>query len=79
MEAANSRAPVFDFFIQMRVLRNGTLTDIKVIRSSGIDPFDRAAMTALRLSTPALPLPDAYPAEVIDPFTVVFYYNEPIR
>ena len=65
--------------IQMRVLRNGTLANIQLVRPSGIDAFDRAAMTALRLSTPTLPLPDNYPVDAIDPFTVIFYYNEPIR
>jgi TonB family protein len=65
--------------IQMRVLRNGTLANIQLVRSSGIDAFDRAAMTALRLSTPTLSLPDNYPVDAIDPFTVIFYYNEPIR
>jgi TonB family protein len=65
--------------ITMRVERDGRLTNIRVVRSSGIDPFDRAAMTALRLSTPTLQLPEEYPLQAIDPFTVIFYYNEPIR
>jgi TonB family protein len=65
--------------IQLRVQRDGSLLNIRIIRSSGIDSFDRAAMTALRLSTPTLQLPEAYPLDAIDPFTVIFYYNEPVR
>jgi TonB family protein len=65
--------------IQMAILRGGVISDIRIVRSSGIDSFDSAALTALKLSSPTARLPDAYPGQAIDPFTVIFYYNEPIR
>ena len=65
--------------IQMIVRRDGTLTDFRIIRPSGIEAFDTAALNALRLSSPTMQLPDAYPGSGIDPFTVIFYYNEPVR
>ena len=38
------------------------------------DALDSAAMSALKLSNPTMKLPDNYPGDVIDPFTVTFYY-----
>lgn len=65
--------------IQMIVRRDGTLTDFRIVRPSGIDAFDTAALNALRLSSPTMQLPEEYPGSGIDPFTVIFYYNEPVR
>jgi TonB family protein len=65
--------------IQMSVLRNGALANIHIVQPSGIEAFDTAAVTALRLSNPTMRLPDSYPGDAIDPFTVTFYYNERIR
>lgn len=65
--------------IQMAVLRNGTLANIRIVKPSGIEAFDNAAMTALKMSNPTMRLPDGYPGDGIDPFTVTFYYNERIR
>ena len=60
--------------IQLAVHRDGTLTNIHLISGSGNDALDSAAMSALKLSNPTMKLPDNYPGDVIDPFTVTFYY-----
>lgn len=65
--------------IQMVILRNGGIVNPHIVQSSGIEAFDTAALTALKLSNPTLQLPAAYPGNAIDPFTVIFYYNERIR
>jgi TonB family protein len=65
--------------IQMVVHRGGAISNLRIVRSSGIDAFDSAALTALRLSNPTMRLPDEYPGDAIDPFTVIFYYNEQPR
>jgi TonB family protein len=65
--------------IQMTILRNGAIVNPHIVRSSGIESFDSAAMTALKLSNPTMALPNAYPSEAIDPFTVTFFYNERVR
>jgi outer membrane biosynthesis protein TonB len=65
--------------IQMSILRNGTIVNPHIILPSGIEAFDTAALSALKLSNPTMKLPDAYPGEALDPFTVTFYYNERIR
>ncbi len=50
-------ATVIIFF---RVLRDGTITDAKVATPSGNPTFDRAALSAVRSSSPLNPLPFAY-------------------
>lgn len=64
---------------RMAIHKNGTISGIQMVQSSGIDSFDRAALAALRLSNPLSRLPDNYPGDVIDPFTVTFFYNERVR
>jgi TonB family protein len=61
--------------IQFYVLRNGTITDLKIVRTSGIPPFDSAAFNSLKLSNPTLALPTEYPDDKAF-FTVTFHYNE---
>jgi len=61
--------------IQFNVLRNGTITDLKIVQSSGIPPFDSAAFNSLKLSNPTLALPTEYPDDKAF-FTVTFHYNE---
>ena len=65
--------------IRMAVHRNGTISGIQIIGPSGIESFDTAAVTALKMSNPTMRLPENYPGDVIDPFTVTFYYNERIK
>jgi len=63
--------------IQFNVLRNGTITDLKIVQSSGIPPFDTAAFNSLKLSNPTVALPPDYPDDKAF-FTVTFHYNESI-
>lgn len=64
--------------IQFNILRNGTLTDIRIVEASDVPGFNSAAVNALRLSNPTLDLPKEYPLEKAL-FTVTFHYNEGIR
>ncbi|MPY86628.1 MAG: TonB family protein [Luteitalea sp.] len=61
--------------ITLNVWKDGRISDIGVVRPSGIDAFDRAAVNALRWSSPTRPLPPEYPDDRVF-FTVTFYYNE---
>ncbi len=61
--------------ITFNVHRNGRITDLQVIQPASTDSFNTSAATALRLSSPTLPLPDAYPLDTVF-FTVTFHYNE---
>jgi TonB family protein len=65
--------------IQMSILRSGAIVNPHIVQGSGIEAFDTAALSALKMSNPTMKLPDLYPGEAIDPFTVTFYYNERIR
>jgi TonB family protein len=64
--------------IQFNVLRNGTLTDIRVIEASDVPGFNSAALNALRLTSPTLDLPKEYPLDKVL-FTVTFHYNEGVK
>ena len=61
--------------IQFNVQKNGSITDIRVVQTSGIPPFDTAAFNSLKLSNPTLALPAEYPDDKAF-FTVTFHYNE---
>jgi TonB family protein len=61
--------------ITFNVHKDGRITDITVLKPSGIDSFDRAAANALAWVNPADPLPPEYPTPVAF-FTVTFFYNE---
>lgn len=61
--------------IQFNVHRDGTITDLTVVRPSEIDSFNRAALNSLMMSSPTTPLPPEYPDDKAF-FTVTFYYNE---
>lgn len=60
--------------ITFNVHRNGFITDIEVLRSSGHRALDQAAVNALRTSSPTVALPPEYPDEKAF-FTVTFLYN----
>jgi TonB family protein len=57
--------------ITFYVHRNGALTELEIVKVSGVDSFDAAAFNALKLSTPVDPLPTGYPDEKAL-FTVTF-------
>lgn len=64
--------------ITFYVHKNGALTELEIVRVSGVDSFDSAAFNALKLSNPVDPLPSAYPDDKAL-FTVTFSYNEIIK
>lgn len=49
-----------DLAIKFRIARNGTVTDVEVVRTSGIPSYDRAGIRALEDASPLPPLPVAY-------------------
>jgi TonB family protein len=61
--------------ITFNVHKDGRITDLQVIKPSGIDAFNNAAHNALSSSNPTMPLPTEYPSDKAF-FTVTFYYNE---
>ena len=46
--------------VYFRILRDGTITEARVETPSGNGTFDRAALSAVRSSSPLNPLPFAY-------------------
>ncbi|HVG70440.1 MAG TPA: TonB family protein [Vicinamibacterales bacterium] len=64
--------------LQFKVHRDGRITDLRVVQPSHNPAFNRAAFNAINSSNPLEPLPPEYPLNVIDPFIVTFYYNEPL-
>jgi TonB family protein len=64
--------------IKFVVSRDGRLTSLEIIRPSTVVQFDAAALNALRLSNPTLPLPTEYPDQTID-IILTFLYNEDRR
>lgn len=57
------------------VHRDGSLTDVQIVKPSTVDSFNVAARNALLASNPTEPLPPDYPDDRAF-FTVTFYYNE---
>ena len=49
-----------DLAIKFRIARNGTVSDVEVVRTSGIPSYDRAGIRALEDASPLPPLPVAY-------------------
>lgn len=62
---------VLTFFVH----RDGTISDLTVLKPSAIESFTNAAYNALASSNPTQPLPPEYPSDRAF-FTVTFYYNE---
>jgi TonB family protein len=46
--------------LHFRIERNGRIAELRIVRSSGINSFDLAALRAVQASTPLPPLPSAY-------------------
>jgi TonB family protein len=61
--------------IQFNVHKDGSITDLQVVRPSDVGAFNNAAQNALAQSNPTMALPPEYPADKAF-FTVTFYYNE---
>jgi TonB family protein len=61
--------------ITFYVMRDGSIRDLQIIGPSSIGSFNNAALNALKMSNPTVPLPTDYPADKAF-FTVTFHYNE---
>ncbi len=62
---------VLTFFVH----KDGSITDLQVLRPSSIDAFTNSAFNAIKSSNPTMPLPPEYPDDKAF-FTVTFYFNE---
>jgi TonB family protein len=60
--------------IRFTIHRDGSLTDVNIITSSGVAPYDYAAKKAIELASPLKPLPPDFPKET-EHVTAMFYYN----
>jgi TonB family protein len=66
--------------LQFKIMKNGVVPDGEPVRtgSSGKEPLDRAAISAIRSSTPFGPLPPAFSGPYIE-LRFYFLYNLPIE
>jgi len=60
--------------IRFTIHRNGQISDVTILESSGIPPYDFAAKKAIENSSPLNPLPKDFPMET-ERVTAMFYYN----
>lgn len=60
--------------IRFTIERDGTISNIEMMSSSGVPPYDNAAIRALQLSSPLHPLPANFP-KAQERVTVRFLYN----
>jgi TonB family protein len=61
--------------IRFTIHRDGSITDVTILSSSGVPPYDFAAKKGIELSSPLNPLPKDFPND-IEHVTVMFYYNQ---
>jgi TonB family protein len=61
--------------LSFKVHKDGTITDLQVMKPSAIDAFTKSAFNAIKSSDPTVPLPLEFPDENA-PFIVTFYFNE---
>lgn len=60
--------------IRFTIHRSGQITDVTILSSSGIPPYDFAAKKAIELASPLNPLPPDFPKET-EHVTAGFFYN----
>ncbi|MGN6186811.1 MAG: energy transducer TonB [Thermoanaerobaculia bacterium] len=60
--------------IRFTIHRDGSITDVTVLNSSGHPPYDQAAKKAIEQSSPLKPLPADFPNPT-ERVTAMFYYN----
>ncbi|HEV7240072.1 MAG TPA: TonB family protein [Thermoanaerobaculia bacterium] len=60
--------------IRFTIHRDGRISDITILKSSGVPPYDQAARKAIELSSPLKPLPKDFPNPT-ERVTCMFYYN----
>jgi TonB family protein len=63
--------------IRFTIHRDGQITDVTILKSSGVPPYDFAAKKAIELSSPLNPLPADFPRPA-ERVTAMFYYNTPL-
>jgi TonB family protein len=63
--------------IRFTIHRDGSITDVTILSSSGVPPYDFAAKKGIELSSPLNPLPKDFPNES-ERVTAMFYYNQEI-
>ena len=61
--------------IRFTIHRDGSITDVTILSSSGIPPYDFAAKKGIELSSPLNPLPKDFPNDT-ERVTAMFYYNQ---
>lgn len=61
--------------LSFKVHKDGSITDLQVLKPSAIDAFTKSSFNAIKLSNPTVPLPIEFPDENA-PFVVTFYFNE---
>ena len=62
-------------FIRITIHRDGRISDVTILSSSGVPPYDFAAKKAIELSSPLNPLPADFPNET-ERVTFGFFYNQ---
>ena len=60
--------------IRFTIHRDGRITDVTILSSSGVPPYDFAAKKAIELASPLNPLPADFPKET-EHVTAGFFYN----
>jgi protein TonB len=60
--------------IRFTIQRDGRITDVTILKTSGHPPYDFAARKAIELSSPLNPLPKDFP-NPNERVTAMFYYN----
>ena len=61
--------------VSFTVHKDGSITDVAVVRTTGVEAFSTSTFNAIAASNPTVPLPPEYPEEKA-PITITFYYNE---
>jgi TonB family protein len=61
--------------IRFTIQRSGRITDLTILSSSGVPPYDFAAKKAIELSSPLNPLPADFP-NPSERVTCMFFYNQ---
>ncbi len=61
--------------IRFTIHRDGSITDVIILQSSGVPPYDFAAKKGIELSSPLNPLPKNFPNDS-ERVTAMFYYNQ---
>jgi TonB family protein len=61
--------------IRFTIHRDGSITEVVIIKGSGVPPYDFAAKKAIELASPLAALPKDFPNET-ERVTAMFFYNQ---